>query len=271
MYLLNDNYQNNTFSIILSLGGIKNINISEQLIINNIFNINIKSESSKEQNKNITFECGFFYLNSSTNSEIKCLLKEFIHSNIFGSFFLRIEDFKKSFIIQLKKESFNFTLEILEEIFYIGMIRNFRTNKSSYKLQFNYRVSDVIIPIAMSLDDEYTYPTIVAMTSILENANSNTKYNFYLLHPSNFPIESKNKLKSFEKKYIRCSVNLFDMKNFLFQKAILSRHIIISAAYYRLYLPNLLSNIDKIIYLDGDIITFDDLKKMFDIDMKGFY
>ena len=49
------------------------------------------------------------------------------------------------------------------------------------------------------------------------------------------------------------------MKNFLFQKAILSRHIIISAAYYRLYLPNLLSNIDKIIYLDGDIITFDDL------------
>jgi lipopolysaccharide biosynthesis glycosyltransferase len=123
----------------------------------------------------------------------------------------------------------------------------------------------------MSLDDEYTYPTIVAMTSILENANSNTKYDFYLLHPSNFPIESKNKLKSLEKKYIRCSVNLFDMKNFLFQKAILSRHIRTSAAYYRLYLPNLLSNIDKIIYLDGDIITFDDLKKMFDIDMKGFY
>ena len=61
------------------------------------------------------------------------------------------------------------------------------------------------------------------------------------------------------------------MKNFLFQKAILSRHIIISAAYYRLYLPNLLSNIDKIIYLDVDIITFENQKKMFDIDMKGFY
>ena len=81
------------------------------------------------------------------------------------------------------------------------MIRSFRTNKSLYNLKFNYRVSGVIIPIAMSLDEEYTYPTLVAMTSILENANSNTKYNFYLLHPSNFPIESKNILKSFEKKY----------------------------------------------------------------------
>ena len=31
------------------------------------------------------------------------------------------------------------------------MIRNFRTNKSSFNLQFNYRVSNVIIPIAMHL------------------------------------------------------------------------------------------------------------------------
>ena len=66
-------------------------------------------------------------------------------------FYLRIENFKKSFIIQFKRQSLNFTLEILEEIFYIGMIRNFRTNKSSFNLQFNYRVSNVIIPIAMHL------------------------------------------------------------------------------------------------------------------------
>jgi hypothetical protein len=51
------------------------MNISEKLIINNIFNIIIESENIKEKNKNITFECGLFYLNSSINSEIKCLLK----------------------------------------------------------------------------------------------------------------------------------------------------------------------------------------------------
>ena len=85
----------------------------------------------------------------------------------------------------------DFTLEILEELFYIGMIRSFRTNKSSYNLQFNYRVSDVIIPIAMSLDDKYMYPKIVSVTSILENANTNTKYDFYILYPSSFSIQNK--------------------------------------------------------------------------------
>ena len=75
MYILNKEYQNSNFSIILTLRGINKMNISEKLIINNIFNIIIESENIKEKNKNITFECGLFYLNSSINSEIKCLLK----------------------------------------------------------------------------------------------------------------------------------------------------------------------------------------------------
>ena len=33
---------------------------------------------------------------------------------------------------------------------------------------YGYRISDVIIPISMALNDEYTYPTIVAITSILK-------------------------------------------------------------------------------------------------------
>ena len=36
--------------------------------------------------------------------------------------------------------------------------------------------------------------------------------------------------------------------------------------YYRLSLSELLPNIDKMIYLDGDTLTFDDLKEMYDID-----
>ena len=271
IYILNNNYQKNNFSIILSLRETNKINISKKLVINNIFNIITEFENAKEQNKIIAFECSLFYLNSSINSEIKCFLKNFISSNFIGKFYLRIENFKKSFMIQFNGECLDFTLEILEEIFYIGMIRSFRTNKDSHNLQFNYRVSDVIIPIAMSLDDGYTYPTIVAMTSILENANSNTIYDFYILHSSNFPNESKKKLKSLEKKYNRCSVNLYDMKYFLFKNATLSRYIKTLATYYRLSLSDLLPNVDKIIYLDGDTLTFDDLKKMYDIDMEGFY
>ncbi len=189
IYLLNNNYLKDNFSITLSLRGMNKVNIPKNLIINNIFNIIIESESTKEQNKIITFECGLFNLNSY--SEINCLLKELTSSNFIGPFYLWIENFKKSFTIKFNGKFLDFTLEILEETFYIGMIRSFTENKSLYNLQFNYRVSDVIIPIAMSLDDKYTYPTIVSITSILVNANSNIKYNFYILHPSRFTIQNK--------------------------------------------------------------------------------
>ena len=97
IYLLNNNYRKDNFSIILSLRGMNKVNIPKNLIINNIFNIIIESESTKEQNKIITFECSLFNLNSS--SEINCLLKELTSSNFIGPFYLRIENFKK--VLQL--------------------------------------------------------------------------------------------------------------------------------------------------------------------------
>jgi lipopolysaccharide biosynthesis glycosyltransferase len=36
-------------------------------------------------------------------------------------------------------------------------------------------------------------------------------------------------------------------------------------------LSELLPNVDKILWIDGDTITFNDLKEMYDIDMKNFH
>ena len=61
------------------------------------------------------------------------------------------------------------------------------------------------------------------------------------------------------------------MKNFLFQNAPLSGHIMTVVAYYRLSLSDLLPNIDKMIYLHSDTLTFDDLKGMYNINMDEYY
>ena len=115
------------------------------------------------------------------------------------------------------------------------------------------------IPIAMALDDGYTYPTIVAMTSILENASKETKYDFYIMHPGEFSEENKGKLKSLSKKYRnKCSVNLINMEN-KYKNANDKGHIT-TPTYYRLSLSELLPDLDKIIWLDGDTITYTDLK-----------
>jgi len=254
------------FSLIFNL---KRLKISKKFIANNIFNIIINSENQNEKNRKINFVCDFIYL-SLYNPHIKCFLKENYPINLKGPFYFRQEFFKKSFIIKTKNEILYFTLEILEEIFYMGMIKCFRTKKN--KINFNYKISYVLIPISMSLNNDYIYPTIVAITSILENAYSYTKYDFYILFTPNLLLENINKLKHFEKKYQnKCSINLFNMTNFKFENARLSGHIQTIAAYYRLILPDLLPNINKIIYLDSDTLTFDDLKEMYDINMENFY
>ncbi len=121
----------------------------------------------------------------------------------------------------------------------------------------------------MSLDDAYTYPTIVSITSIMINSNPNTKYIFYIMHPSEFKIENKNKLKNLEKKYNRCVIYLIDMKDKY--KDAWTSGCVTTPAYYRLSLPLILPYIDKILWFDGNTLIFTNLKEMYDIDMKGYY
>ena len=43
----------------------------------------------------------------------------------------------------------------------------------------------------MALDDRYIYPTVVVITSIMENANKNILYQFYIMHLPKFSKENK--------------------------------------------------------------------------------
>lgn len=125
------------------------------------------------------------------------------------------------------------------------------------------------IPVAMALDDEYTYPTIVSITSIMENKKPETKYDFYIMHPSELQEENKEKLKSLSTKYEGCNINLIDMAD-KYVAANQSGYIT-TPAYYRLALSDVLPDVDKVIWLDGDTLTFTDLTEMYNINMRSRY
>ena len=92
---------------------------------------------------------------------------------------------------------------IVTSLFIIAAIL-FVLNDVNYK---KFQHEDVIpqniinkgIPIAMALDDNYVYPTVVAIGSAMENKNEETEYSFYLMHPNEFKEESTEKSKSLEK------------------------------------------------------------------------
>ena len=52
-------------------------------------------------------------------------------------------------------------------------------------------------------------------------------------------------------------------------KGATSGRYISTAAYYRIALPSLLLDVDKIIYRDSDVINFEDLSEMYNIELKN--
>ena len=124
------------------------------------------------------------------------------------------------------------------------------------------------IPIAYATDNNYIYPTIVSMTSLVLNAANDTFYDIYVLHSPDFKEESKQVLKSVEDKYhYICQITFINMMN-LYKGLYINSKIPVTS-YYRLSLQDILPDINRIIYLDGDTLVFQDLKELIELDMKG--
>ena len=130
-------------------------------------------------------------------------------------------------------------------------------------------VTESVIPIAMASDDNYVIPTVTAITSIMENSKRTTQYDIYILHGAALHQSGKERLSYVEKKYPNCHLIFIDMKD-KFKEAPTNAKIP-TESYYRLLLPNLLVCVDNIIWLDGDVLVFDDLHEMQSIDMDGYY
>ena len=126
------------------------------------------------------------------------------------------------------------------------------------------------IATSYATDNRYVYPTLVAMTSLVQNAGKNTYYDIYvMLHPE-FKKENKKILKSVEiNHYEHCSVIFINMGNKFKDEKTDNR--ISTPAYYRLELQNLLPNVNRIIWMDSDTMVFEDLTNLIKLDMKGKY
>jgi lipopolysaccharide biosynthesis glycosyltransferase len=107
-----------------------------------------------------------------------------------------------------------------------------------------------------------------AMQSVMENASQDRKYTFYVLHRE-ITNENKGLLKSQVSLFQQFSIEFIDIsKRINKYKFFISKHITIET-YFRLLIPELLSEYNKVIYLDGDIICCTDIAKLYDLDLSG--
>ncbi|MCM1261853.1 MAG: glycosyltransferase family 8 protein [Butyrivibrio sp.] len=121
----------------------------------------------------------------------------------------------------------------------------------------------------MATDNRYI-PLIVSITSMIENAGKDTFYDIYILIDDSFTQESelavKNCLCGFGE---RCSLS-FQNVGHVFNNAFITISHITRPTYYRLMIPDLLSE-DKCIYLDTDTIILSDLQELFNTPLDASY
>ena len=180
--------------------------------------------------------------------------------------------YNKKFLLVTKNYSFLKIWEIIimkyKAIKYISLAIIFYV--LVFKANYIFWENQNHIHIAMSLNNNYTYPIMVSITSILLNSNKNTFIQFHILIGNDVKIENQNKILSLKNINNNTNFSFYNVGN-NFNGWIHGKKKITVASFYRSILAELIKNVDKIIYLDGDTLTYGDISEMYKLNMDNIY
>lgn len=127
-----------------------------------------------------------------------------------------------------------------------------------------------IVPITFCFDDNLVLAAGVCLSSLLRHAKVDTFYDIYILHDTACKFPDTGYLEMLHNRFQNFKITYRSVGN-EFAGAFEIRGIT-KAAYYRLLIPELIPEYDKIMYHDVDVIFRDDLSQLFfDTDMETFY
>lgn len=126
------------------------------------------------------------------------------------------------------------------------------------------------IPIVFSTDHNYVMQTGVCITSLLMNSQPTTSYDIFILGASDITHDDKEILKNTVKNNSNISnINFISVDN-RFDNSFEIRNVS-KASYFRLLIPELIPQYDKIIFSDVDVIFRKGLEDVISIEMGNCY
>lgn len=120
------------------------------------------------------------------------------------------------------------------------------------------------IPIAMSFDMDYFFPTCVTACSVMEHADPKKQYVFFFLVDGSIVGEDQGVFSAMAEKYPNFTWRYIPMDSSLLPEAEPQVGHITTPTYYRLLIPDAIQGYDRCIYLDSDIIVYEDIARLFD-------
>ena len=132
------------------------------------------------------------------------------------------------------------------------------------------------VPILLISDADYVLPTSVTISSLTRTKCSETHYVIYVLG-RNFSSQQVRLLRSYSS--LDIEILLIDCSNIqlknLHPKTSISEKfrfcVATESALLKFYIPELLTQEKKVIYLDGDVVVRRDLSDLYSQNLDGFY
>ena len=127
-----------------------------------------------------------------------------------------------------------------------------------------------VIPIFFACDDGYVKYLMVALRSLIDNSDPKKRYMIHVLS-TYISEDNLKKLKSMERvnvwiEYFNVSAELEKIKKMLSVRDYYSL-----ATYYRIFIPELFPEYDKVLYLDSDIIINRDIAELYNFNLGDNY
>ena len=119
------------------------------------------------------------------------------------------------------------------------------------------------IPIILCFDNNFARPAFVTIKSLSVYAGNETKYEVFCIVNKDVTAENKKFIKSISNEYL--IIQFIDARGD-FEDSHQHRGIT-ESSYYRLIVHDLLPHLNKVIYLDVDVLVNDDLTQLYTIEL----
>ena len=142
------------------------------------------------------------------------------------------------------------------------------------QLKLNPYYEDHYICLALSSNNDFIKYTSVLIKSIIDNSKSNHNYDIIILH-TDISEDNMNTLEAMIIEKNNFSIRFVNIRYYVNGKQYYIKtkdKRLTEETYYRIYLPDILSDkYNKVIYLDGDMVTRRDIYELVFIDIENIY
>lgn len=123
-----------------------------------------------------------------------------------------------------------------------------------------------IVPVVFAVNKGYLPYLGVALSSLIHHTSDEYNYELYIFHTT-LSVYDKERLEGIQKSNI--TIHCVDVLEYTKHLNLYSSLHLSEESVYRILIPDVLPQYDKIIYLDSDLVILNDIARLFDHDLNG--